>query len=201
MALRHAFTVDEWHIMGDARLFGENARVELLDGDVIDMAPVGSAHNGCVIVLNSLLMEAVGPRALILVQGSVRLDYRSEPRPDVALLAAREDGYQRSHATPADILLLIEVADSSLVFDRGRKASYYAASGIRETWVVDLSGEQVLVMRSPSFSRYAQVLRRRHADRLDIEALPGVSFSVDDVLAPPAERAPEGPEGLGGASL
>jgi Uma2 family endonuclease len=188
MAVRHAFTVDEWHRMGDAGLFGEDARVELLDGEVIEMSPIGSVHSGCVIALNRLLVEATGRSALISVQGPVRLDDRSEPQPDVAVLAPRSDGYRRSHATPAEILLLIEVADSSLIFDRGRKASYYAASGVTETWVVDLEGEQVLVMRSPGSDGYAEVQSLGRGDRLDIEALPGVVLDVEDVLGP-------GPEG------
>ncbi len=184
MAVRHAFTVTEWHIMGDAGLFGEDARVELLDGEVIEMAPIGSAHSGCVIVLNSLLVEAVGRRAMISVQSPVRLDDRSEPQPDLAVLSARDDAYRRSHPVPAEIFLLIEVADTSLDFDRGRKASYYAASGVREAWIVDLDGDQVLVLRSPSSPGYRQIRSMRRGDRLDIEAMPDVSFSVDDVLGP-----------------
>jgi Uma2 family endonuclease len=184
MAVRHAFTVDEWHVMGEADLFGEDARVELLDGEVIEMAPIGSAHNGCVIALTNLLAEAAGRRALISAQGPVRLDDHSEPQPDVAVLAPRDDAYRHSHALPTEILLLIEVADTSLIFDRGRKASYYAASGVRETWVVDLDGEQILVMRSPSSSGYLDTRIMRRGERLDIEAMPGISFSVDDILGP-----------------
>jgi Uma2 family endonuclease len=184
MAVRHAFTVSEWHIMGDAGLFGEDARVELLDGEVIEMAPIGSAHNGCVIKLTNLLVEAVGHRALISAQGPVRLDERSEPQPDLAVLSPREDAYRRSHPLPADILLLVEVADTSLDFDRGRKASYYAESGVREAWIVDLGGDQVLVMRSPSSSGYGQIRSMRGGDQLDIQALPGVAVNVDDVLGP-----------------
>jgi len=184
MAVRHAFTVDEWHRMGDAGLFGEDARVELLDGEVIEMAPIGSAHGGCVIALNRLLMEAAARQTLISVQGPVRLDDHSEPQPDVAVLSPREDGYRHSHPTPREILLLIEVADSSLVFDRGQKASYYAASGIRETWVVDLEGQEILVMRAPSSNGYRDVRSLRRGDRLDIEALPGVGLDVEDVLGP-----------------
>jgi Uma2 family endonuclease len=184
MAVRHAFTVHEWHVMGDAGLFGENARVELLNGEVIEMAPIGSPHAGCVSALSGLLMEATRRRAVISVQNPVRLDDRSEPQPDVAVLAPRQDGYRRSHPVPAEILLLIEVADTSLAFDRDTKAPYYAASGVRETWIVDLDGEQILVMRSPSTSGYRQVRSLQRADQLVTEALPDVSFSVDDVLGP-----------------
>jgi Uma2 family endonuclease len=187
MAVRHAFTVDEWHRMGDAGLFGEDARVELLDGEVIEMAPIGSPHGGCVNRLTRLLVTFLGKRAVVSPQNPVVLDEISEPQPDIAVLAPRDDMYSRSHATPREILLLIEVADSSLSFDRGRKASYYAASGVAETWVVDLDGEQVLVMRTPSPSGYQQIRELRRGDRLDMEALPGLSFTVDDVLGPRAE--------------
>ena len=184
MAVRHAFTVDEWHRMGEAGLFGDDARVELLDGEVIEMAPIGSAHSGCVIALTNFLVEAIGRRALISAQGPVRLDDRSEPQPDLAILAPRDDAYRGSRATPEEILLLIEVADNSLLFDRGQKASYYAASGVRETWVVDLEGEEVLVMRSPGSDGYREVRSLRRGDRLEIEALPGITLEVDDVLGP-----------------
>lgn len=184
MAVRHAFTVDEWHVMGDAGLFGEDARVELLDGEVIEMAPIGSGHAGCVGALTGLLVKAVAGRAVIWVQNPVRLGAFSEPQPDVAVLSPRSDGYRRSHPVPAEILLLIEVADTSFAFDRGPKASHYAASGVRETWVVDLDGEKILVMRSPSAAGYRQVRSMRRADRLDVQALPDLSFSVDDVLGP-----------------
>ena len=187
MAVRHAFTIDEWHRMGVAGLFGDNARVELLDGEVIEMAPIGSRHGGCVNRLNRLLVTRLGERAVVAPQNPVVLDEISEPQPDIAVLAPRDDIYSRSHATPAEILLLIEVADSSLTFDRGRKASYYAASGVAETWVVDLEGEQVLLMRSPGSDRYEDVRGLGRGDRLDIEALPGVVFTVDDVLGPGAE--------------
>jgi Uma2 family endonuclease len=181
MAVRHAFTVGEWRVMGEAGLFGEGARVELLDGEVIEMAPIGSTHAGCVSSLTGLLAEA-GRRAVISVQNPVRLDDRSEPQPDVAVLSPREDGYRQSHPAPAEILLLIEVADISLAFDRDTKAPYYASFGVGETWVVDLSQGEILVMRSPSPAGYRSIRPLRRGDRLDIEALPGISLTVDGVL-------------------
>ena len=124
---------------------------------------------------------------MVSPQNPVVLNEISEPQPDIAVLAPRDDMYSKSHAGPAEILLLVEVADSSLAFDRNRKAPYYAANGVVETWVVDLDGDQVLVLRSPSPSGYEQIRIVRRGDRLDIEALPGVSFSVDDVLGPHTE--------------
>jgi Uma2 family endonuclease len=187
MAVRHAFTVHEWHRMGDAGLFGEDARLELLDGEVIEMAPIGSPHGGCVNRLTRLLVTLLGEGAVVAPQNPVVLNEISEPHPDIAVLAPRDDMYSRSHATPGEILLLIEVAGTSLTFDRGAKASYYAASGVAETWVVDLEGEQIFVMRSPGSDGYDEVRSRRRGDRVEIEALPGVAFDVEDVLGPGAE--------------
>ncbi len=187
MAVRHAFTTDEWHRMGNAGLFGEDARLELLDGEVIEMSPIGSPHGGCVNRLTRLLVTRLGERAVVAPQNPVVLNEISEPQPDIAVLAPRDDMYSKSHATPAEILLLVEVADSSLAFDRNRKAPYYAANAVVETWVVDLDGDQVLVMRSPSPFGYEQVRSMRRGDGLDIEAVPGVSFTVDDVLGPSAQ--------------
>jgi len=184
MAVRHAFTVDEWDRMGEAGLFGEGARVELLDGEVIEMAPIGSAHAGCVNRLSRLLISLLGELAVVAPQNPVVLNEISQPQPDVAVLAPRQDMYSRSHATPADILLLIEVADTSLAFDRDTKAPYYAACGVTETWIVDIEGERILVMRSPASSGYAKIRRLRRGHELDIEAMPGISIGVDDVLGP-----------------
>jgi Uma2 family endonuclease len=135
MAVRHAFTIDEWHRMGEAGLFGEDARLELLDGEVIEMSPIGSRHGGCVNRLNRLLVIRLGERAVVAPQNPVVLSEISEPQPDIAILAPRDDMYSSSHATPDDILLLVEVADGSLAFDKTRKAPYYAVNGVAETWV------------------------------------------------------------------
>ena len=182
MAARRAFTVDEWHRMGEAGLFGEGARMELLDGEVIEMSPIGSPHAGTVNRLTQILIRAVGERAVVSVQNPVVLDEWSEPQPDLAVLAPREDFYQRSHARPSEILLLIEVSDSTLAYDRGRKASYYAGARVPETWVVDLANEQVLVMRSPASTGYRDVRTLRRGAKLGIEALDGIRVSVNDFL-------------------
>jgi Uma2 family endonuclease len=174
MAVRHAFTVDEWHRMGEAGLYGE----------VMEMSPIGSPHASCVARLTFLLMRAVGPRALIFPRSPVVLGKYSEPQPDIALLAPRPDGYSRSHAGPGEILLLIEVADTTLAFDRDRKSPLYARSGVRQIWIVDLSGDQVLVMGSPGEDGYRRVDPIERGDELRVEALADVRISVNDVLGP-----------------
>jgi Uma2 family endonuclease len=184
MAVRHAFTVNEWHRMGDAGLFGDNARMELLDGEVIEMSPIGSPHASCVARLNFLLMQAVGPSALIFPRNPVVLDEHSEPQPDIALLAPRADGYSRSHAVPGEILLLIEISDTTLAFDRDQKSFLYARSGVRQLWIVDLTGEQIPVMGSPGPDGYRHAHSSRRGGQLAVEALAGVRISVDEVLGP-----------------
>ena len=187
MAVRHAFTVDEWHRMGETGLFGEDARMELLDGEVIEMSPIGSPHGGCVKFLNRALIAAVGDRAVIAVQDPVVLDDRSEPQPDLAVLVPRADGYRRSHPTPQEILLLIEVSDTTLAYDRDRKAIYYANTGVRECWIVDLAGDQVLVLRAPGAAGYGDVCARHRGEQVDVEALAGVELAVADILGPQSQ--------------
>jgi len=184
MPVRHIFTVDEWHRMGDAGLFGDSARMELLDGEVIEMSPIGSPHASCVARLTLLLISAVGPRALIFPQNPVVLDDYSEPQPDIAVLAPQREGYSRVHPSPAEILLLIEVADATLAFDRDRKSLAYARAGVRQTWIVDLSGDEVLVMDSPGPDGYGRVRAVRRGGALEIETLAGVQISADAVLGP-----------------
>jgi Uma2 family endonuclease len=184
MAVLHrGVTVDEWHRMADAGLFGQDARLELLDGEVIEMSPIHSPHAGCVNRLNRLLMAAVGSRAVIAIQNPVVIDNRSEPQPDLALLEPRNDDYSRSHATPSEILLLIEVSDSTLAYDRDRKGPYYGKTGVRECWIVDLAGERINVMRSPSAAGYRDVEVIGRGRDVSVGALPDVRLEVSAVLA------------------
>jgi Uma2 family endonuclease len=186
MIARHAFTTDEWHRMGELGLFDEDARVELLDGEIIDMAPIGSRHAGTVNRLTRLLVGAVGSRAVVAIQNPVLLDKRSEPQPDVAVLAPRSDDYTLAHAEPAEILLLVEVADSTLGYDRDRKAPYYARAAVAECWVVDLTTDTVLVFRSPSPAGYQDVWRASPGDVISMTALSGVSVAVAEIFRGPS---------------
>jgi Uma2 family endonuclease len=192
MAVRHAFTVDEWHRMGEHGLFGESAHMELLDGEVIEMSPIGSPHASCVARLTLLLISAVGARALVFPQNPVVLDEYSEPQSDISVLAPRSDGYSRCHPTPAEILLLIEVADCTLPFDRDQKSVAYARAGVPQTWIVDLTGDEVLVMDSPGPDGYGRVRAVRRGGALEIGHLDGVRLSADAVLGPdwPADDQP-----------
>lgn len=126
---RRLFTVSEYYRMAEAGILGEDDRVELLEGEIVQMAPIGSNHRGTVDFLANSLVSRLGARAIVRTQNPIRLDDFSEPQPDVALLHPRADFYRRSHPTPADVLLLVEVADSSVAFDRQVKLPLYCPSG------------------------------------------------------------------------
>ena len=178
----HLFNVADYHRMTEAGLFDETPRVELIQGQIIDMAAIGSPHFGMVNRLTRLLVPLVGARGLISVQNPVRLDPGSEPQPDVAILKPRADDYETGAPGPSDVLLLIEVADTSLDFDRAVKAPLYAQSGIAEYWIMNLPERIIEVHREPAGARYAQVRRAKSGDTLDILMLPGANLPATDLL-------------------
>jgi Uma2 family endonuclease len=185
MVVHHSFSVEEWHRMGEVGLFGDEARLELLDGEIIEMAPIGSRHAGTVNRLNRLLVTAVEERAVVAIQNPVFLDPRSEPQPDLALLAPRPDDYTSAHADPSEILLLIEVSETTLAYDRDRKAPYYAGAGVRECWIVDLTSDAILVCRTPGRAGYDDVERAGRGTVLSVTGLEGVTVDVSEVLGEP----------------
>ena len=178
----HLFTVADYYRMADAGLFHETPRVELIQGQIIDMSPIGFPHFGMVNRLTRLLVPLVGARGLVSVQNPVRLDSGSEPQPDIAILKPRTDDYETGTPGPDDVLLLIEVADTSLDFDRNVKAPLYAQSGIAEYWIVNLPDRLIEVHREPSGTRYAQFRRAGPGDALDISMLPGADLPATDLL-------------------
>jgi Uma2 family endonuclease len=173
----HRFTVKDYHRMAEAEIFKPEDHVELLDGEVYEMAPIGSRHAACVRRLSSALSSHVGDRAIVSVQNPIALDGHSEPQPDVALLHPRADFYATEHPQPADVFLAVEVADTSLLFDLERKAPRYLAAGIPEVWVVDLIREVVHVMspgRTRAATREATIRPEAFPDIvLDVAALLG----------------------------
>lgn len=181
---RYAFSVDEWHRMGEAGLFDEDSRVELVDGEVVQMAAVGNRHLGTVNHLTRFLVEAAGDRAVVSVQNPVRLDDRSEPQPDVALLHPRADSYFSATPRPADVFLLVEVADSSLAWDRDGKAPRYGAAGIPACWIVDMVNEMILVLSGPGPHGFSDLHQARRGEHLAVPGLPDVTIRVDDLLHP-----------------
>jgi Uma2 family endonuclease len=152
---RHRLTVEEYYQMAEVGLLAPDARVELIDGEIVDMAPIGSRHAAAVSLLAERLIRGVGEAAIVWIQSPVRLDARSEPQPDLALLHPRGDRYAGGHPGPADVLLLIEVSDATLRYDREIKTGLYARHGVPEVWVVDLPNGRLHVLREPREGGYA----------------------------------------------
>jgi len=153
---RHRITVHDYHRMAEVGVLAPDARVELIEGEIIDMAPIGRDHQSIVDQLNRLLVSAVGDRAIVRVQGSVRLSEWSEPQPDVVLLKPRSDFYRSEFALGADTLLVIEVSDTTLRYDRDVKVPLYARHGVPEVWIVDVNGDALLVFGSLHGGKYLQ---------------------------------------------
>ena len=154
---RRRFDVDAYYRMAETGILSARDRVELIDGEIIEIAPIGAPHGGKVDRLNSLVAGLVADgRVIARVQGPLRLDRRNEPQPDLMLLRPRVDFYESAHPTAADVLLLVEVADSSLAWDRGPKLALYARHGVGEVWIVDLVGRAVEVCRKPGPEGYAE---------------------------------------------
>jgi Uma2 family endonuclease len=183
MPLTHRrFTVDEYHRMADAGILAEDERVELLDGQIVPMSPIGSPHAGCVNRLTRLLTRSLGDRAVVSVQNPVILNEWWEPEPDLAVLGFRADGYSRAHPGPADIRLVIEVMDSSTEKDRRVKLPAYARALVAEVWLVNLPAERIDVYQDPTGDRYAT---RRIVGRgagLTPLGLPDVVLPTDEIL-------------------
>lgn len=176
------FTVEEYQRMGETGILGEDDRVELIEGRIVRMTPIGIPHTGAVKELLGLFSELAGARAVLSVQDPVVLGELSEPQPDVVLLKPPRATYRRRHPRPEDVLLLIEVADTSAAYDRDVKAPLYARAGIPEYWIVDVGRDVIEVFRSSSGDRYASVEERRPGDRISPEALPEVELAVSEIL-------------------
>lgn len=184
---RHRITVEHFYRMGEAGLFAEDERVELINGEIIDVPPMGFRHAGVLDYLARLLTAAIGTRAIVRQQLPVRLGEYSEPIPDISVLKPRDDFYMARHPAPADVLLIVEVSSSTLRFDRNVKTPLYAHHGIAEAWVLDVQGEQVHYHRAPKDGRYTAIGTVPLSGRIESAAL-----GVEVDLAPLAERIEPG---------
>lgn len=180
--LKRLFTVDEFHRMGEAGVFGEEDRLELIDGEIISMTPIGPRHAACVNRLTALLLPQLGSAAILAPQNPVSLSEHLEPQPDVVLLRSRSDFYSTAHPGPRDLLLVVEVADSSIEYDRGIKVPRYARAGIPEVWLVDLTARLVEVYRRPAGGGYAEQVAIGPGGSLHLPGLGGPWIRVVDVL-------------------
>ena len=179
------FSVDEYYRMAEAGILGEDDRVELIEGEVVEMSPIGPRHAKKVDRLALLFLDQFRNTARIRIQNPVRLSNRSEPEPDLALVRLypdRGDPYESAHPTPADVLLVIEVADSSVEYDLGRKARLYARHGIPELWVLDQRDDRLVVHRDPMPRGYASVRTLDRGESIGPLAFPELVFTVDHIL-------------------
>lgn len=179
---RHRLSVEDYHRMAEAGILGENARVELIKGEIIDMTPIGSRHAAAVKRLIQILSRAVGDTAIVSAQDPIILDAHSEPQPDLALLRPREDFYAAAHPRPDDILLVIEVADSSLPYDRDIKLPLYARAGIPEAWLVDIEAGSLTRFIDPATDGYRQAGVIEELSAVRITALPGLELDLQGLF-------------------
>jgi Uma2 family endonuclease len=170
------WTAAEYHQMGEAGILAPDERVELLDGEIIQMTPIGPAHASIVNLLDRRLQAVVQDRAIVSTQNPILLDSHSEPQPDIALLRLCEDWYRQALPTTKDILLVIEVADSSVEYDRKEKIPQYARHAIADVWLVDVSQESLTIFSKPTLGSYASV---RIVQDLAHVPLPFFELAVD----------------------
>ena len=184
---RHRFTVDDFALLGEAGVFTEDDRVELIDGDVRDMTPIGPPHAWIVSRLNQRLVLRLASRAFVSVQNPLRLDDHTEPLPDLVVARGGEDDYAERHLEAGDVLLVVEVADSSLRYDRAEKVPRYARAGIPEAWLVDVADRAVGVHTEPGPGGYAREQVFRPGEEIESVAVAGLRVTVAEVVG----RAPD----------
>ncbi|MEE9322068.1 MAG: Uma2 family endonuclease [Granulosicoccus sp.] len=151
---RHSLSVDDYYRMAEVGILAPDARVELIEGEIIDRVPIGCTHASVVDYLNRMLVLAVGDSAIVRTQNPVRLDNYSEPEPDFAILKPRQDSYRKSHPTADDVFLLIEVSDSTLRYDRNIKMPLYAKFGVPAVWIIDVAAQRLHIYNELQQGKY-----------------------------------------------
>jgi len=180
---RHRLDVDAYYKMAETGILTREGRVELIDGEIIDMNPIGSPHASIAKRLIQLFAHvAAAGKVVVSVQDPLRLDAYNEPEPDFLLLRPPADIYRASHPGAADVLLLVEVSDSSLAYDRGRKLALYAQFGVPEVWIVDLAGSAVEIYRGPKEGAYS-LTERRTGGSLTPDLVPSAAIDIAALLA------------------
>jgi Uma2 family endonuclease len=179
---KHWISAEEYERMGEAGIFGPGERLELIEGDIFEMSPIGSPHAACVKYLNRLLNELFGRDLIVGTQDPIRLDDFSEPQPDLTLLRWRADFYRGAHPTPADVLLVVEVADTTVVTDRTIKVPLYARAGVAEAWVVNVPEERVEIYSDPADGAYRLTSQHARGETARSPTLAGLAVSVDELF-------------------
>jgi Uma2 family endonuclease len=179
---RRPITVEEFGRMAEAGIFGDDERLELIDGELIVAPRMGPRHAGAIRRVNELLIERIGRRATVGCQIPLPLLPMSEPSPDFSIARFDAGHYSSRHPDPAEILWVIELGDATRSFDRNRKFPLYARYGLRETWLLDLVDQRLVVGRNPSEIGYGQILTLAPGVTIAPEALPEVVFAIDELL-------------------
>lgn len=179
---RHRLNVDQYHRMAETGVLAPNARVELIEGELIDMAPTGTRHWTAVSRLNLLLVEALRRRALVAVQQSLRIDRHNEPQPDIAVLRWRDDFYRHELPSGPDALLVMEVSDTTLAFDLSTKARLYATHGVPEYWVIDLPASALHMHRGFDGVLYGEVVTLRVPTAVSLPGLDDTGIDLREIF-------------------
>ena len=180
--VRHRLSVDDYERMAEVGVLAHGARVELIEGEVIEKAPIGTRHCAAVTRLDQLLQKALQDSALVAVQGPLRLNSYNAPEPDLAVLKPRQDFYEGTLPTGADTLLVIEVSDTTLAYDVRLKAPLYARFGVPEYWVVDLPGGLLRIFRTPQASEWLDISALAQPGIVALPGLPGYSVDLTGLL-------------------
>lgn len=186
-AARKRFTADEYYRMAEIGILVDSMPTELLDGEVVEMSPMGAGHRAAVSRCISLFVPLFKGKAEVSAQLPVRLDDFSEPEPDLALIVPRKDFYKKRHPGPLDVWGILETSDSSLHYDRDVKLPIYAAARIKEFWILDLKDEVLHVFRDPQRGAYATALTFRRGDAVSFLAFPDIEIPVSDLLGADSE--------------
>ncbi|HKZ77947.1 MAG TPA: Uma2 family endonuclease [Pyrinomonadaceae bacterium] len=176
------FNVDEYYRMAKAGVLKPDDRVELIEGEIIKMSPIGSPHAACVARLDDLFRNLMTGKMMIRVQSPVRLGRFSEPVPDLVLLRSRKDYYASRHPVPSDVSLIVEVGDSTIISDRVIKVPLYARSGIPEVWLINLPKKFVEVYSQGSGGRYRKSAKYKRGETVSSDILPTLKLAVNDIL-------------------
>ena len=180
---RHKLTADDFFRIAETGIWDQHHRIELIDGELLDMAPVGQSHNAVVGMLNRILVVACGDLALVWPQNSIQINPRSVPQPDFLVLTPRSDFYaQGARPGPDEVLLVVEVSDSTLRYDRRIKLPLYARSKLPEFWIVDVQAGATDVYRGPTGNSYADHVSYKPGDRIALARAPEISIELNLIL-------------------
>jgi Uma2 family endonuclease len=179
---KRSFTVAEYHRMGEVGILSEDDRVELIEGEIVRMSPIGSPHAARVDALDEFVRGALGRTVIVRVQNPIQLNDYSEPQPDISILKRRDDFYKNGHPRPEDVLLVIEVSDSTLAYDRLVKVPLYARAGIPEVWIVNLNDERVEMFADPSEGAYRTTATFSRDEEVQSYALCDLNLGVSEIF-------------------